>query len=108
MTAAEFTTTPAQRRLPTAFVLRTSGRVLRHFQLAATGVAASELRRTFVPAAGTYFLYDETARKLVLLPKAQPELLTELPLKSLAAFKPPRHPREKRVEINSDFSRLTL
>jgi hypothetical protein len=104
----EFVTTPAQRRLPTAFVLHTNGRVMRRFYLATTGVAAAELPRAFVPAAGTYFLYDETARKLVLLPKAQPERFSELPLKGLSTFKLPRRPHETRVDINSEFSHLTL
>jgi hypothetical protein len=104
----EFVTTPAQRRLPTAFIMRTSGRVVRSFHLTTTGAASSELPRAFVPAAGAYFCYDENARHLVVLPKAHPERLAELPLKTLAVFKPPRRAREKQVEVSSDFTQLTL
>jgi len=104
----EFIATPAQRRLPTAFIMRTSGRVVRSFHLTTTGAASSELPRAFVPAAGAYFCYDETTRHLVVLPKAHPERLTDLPLKTLAVFKPPRRAREKQVEVSSDFTQLTL
>jgi hypothetical protein len=108
MTAAEFVATPAQRRLPTAVVLRTSGKVLRQCNLHTTGVAANQLPRTFLKPARTYFFFDETSRKLVLLLKAHPDSLRELPLQSLLAFKPPLHPHEQKIEINSDFSRLWL
>jgi hypothetical protein len=108
MTESEFVTTPAQRRLPTAFVMRTSGRVVRSFRLTTTGAASSELPRAFLPAAGAYFCYDENTRHLVVLPKAHPERLTDLPLKTLAVFKPPRRAREKQVALSSDFTQLTL
>jgi hypothetical protein len=108
MTEYEFVTTPAQRRLPTAFIMRTSGRVVRSFRLTTTGAAAAELPRAFVSAAGAYFCYDENTRHLVVLPKARPERLADLPLKTLAVFKPPRRAREKQVELRSDFTQLTL
>jgi len=108
MTEYEFVTTPAQHRLPTAFTMRTSGRVVRSFRLSTTGAASSELPRAFMPAAGAYFCYDENARRLIVLPKAHPDRLIELPLKTLPLFKPPQRAREKRVEVTSDFTQLTL
>ncbi|MGI4763122.1 MAG: hypothetical protein ACRYF0_20580 [Janthinobacterium lividum] len=77
----DFVATPAQRRLPTAFVTRTSGRVL--------------------------LLYEENT-KFVLVPKAVPERLAELPLKTLIKFRPPLRPYEKRYAITTDFSHLEL
>lgn len=104
----EFRTTPAQRRLPTAYVLSTSGRELTHFRLATSSDAMrNDLLRTFAPAAHAYLLYDESG-KLVLLPKAHPDSLVELPLKTLARFQPPQRPREQRYRIEGTFSHLTL
>lgn len=108
ITTSEFVTTPAQHRLPTALILRTSGRVLRTFSLKTTGAASCQLLRVFMKATRTYFLYDEDAHKLVLIPKAHPDSLIELPLKLLPTFKPPLHPHEQKVAISSDFSRLQL
>lgn len=108
MTAADLVTTPAQRRLPTAVVLRTNGQVLRQFNLLTTGVAANQLPRTFLKPTRTYFFFDEASRKLVLLPKAHPDSLRELLLKNLLAFKPPLRPHEQKIEISSDFSLLSL
>jgi hypothetical protein len=103
----DFVASPAQRRLPTAFIVRTNGQVLRRFFLKPSGVATNEVPRIFVKPSRVYFLYEENT-KLVLVPKAHPESLTELPLQSLPKFKLPLRPHEKRFDINTDFSRLQL
>jgi hypothetical protein len=107
MVSANFVTTPAQRRLPTAYIMRTNGRVIRRFSLTPSGAATNVVPHVWVKPAGTYFLYQENT-KLVLVPKAAPERLAELPLKSLAKFKAPLRPHEKRFVITTDFSRLEL
>lgn len=104
----EFRTTPAQRRLPTAYVLSTSGRELAHFRLATSSDGMrNDLLRTFVPPARAYLLYDESG-KLVLLPNAHPDSLAELPLTTLARYRPPLRPHEHRYLIEGTLSRLTL
>jgi hypothetical protein len=107
MTEYEFLTTPAQRRLPTAFVLSTSGRVLRRFRLVASGALAFDLPRLWVKPAGTY-LFLEEGKKLVVVPKAHPDRLVELPLRSLPRFELPRRPREKVYEFSTDFTHARL
>ena len=107
LTDYEFVTTPAQRRLPTAFVLSTSGRVLWRFRLKASAMLAFDLRRLWAKPTGTY-LFLEEGRKLVLIPKTHPASLTELPLRQLPRFRPPRHPREKTYELSTDFTHARL
>lgn len=107
MVSIDFVTTPAQRQLPTAFIMRTSGRVLRRFFLTPSGAATNVIPYAFVKETHAYFLYEENT-KLVLVPKSAPEKLAELSLKNLVKFKPPLRPHEKRFDINSDFSRLQL
>lgn len=103
----ELVSTPAQRRLPNACILSTSGRVLRQFRLAAAGALAYELPRLWVPPAGAYVFFEEM-NKLVLIPKAHPDSLIELPIRQLPRFSPPQRPREKRYDFRSDFTRLRL
>jgi hypothetical protein len=107
MVSADFRTTPAQRRLPTAFIVRTNGRVLRRFFLTPSGAATNVVPHSWVQPAGTYLLYEEN-NKLVLVPKAAPEKLRELALQNLPKFKPPQRPHEKRYVIETDFSRLEM
>jgi len=107
MVRTDFITTPAQRRLPTAFVRRTDGRTLRKFFLTPSGAATNFVPHCWVKPAGAYLLYEENT-KLVLVPKAAPEKLIELPLKNLSRFKPPLRPHEKRYAIKTDFSHLDL
>jgi hypothetical protein len=107
MVSANFVTTPAQRRLHTAFIIRTNGRVLKRFFLTPSGAATNSVPYIFVKPARTYFLYQENT-KLVLVPKVHPEQLTELALKNLPKFSPPLRPREKRFAITTDFSHLEL
>jgi hypothetical protein len=86
---------------------RVRGYVIRRFSLTPSGAATNVVPHVWVKPAGTYFLYQENT-KLVLVPKAAPERLAELPLKSLAKFKPPLRPHEKCFVITTDFSRLEL
>lgn len=106
----EFVSTPAQRRLPTAFVLSTGGRVLRRFRLAPSFTMAAVLTRFLVKPARTYvFVEDnEAGGKLVLVPKAHPDQVTELPLRGLPRFRPPRRPHEQPYEVRSDLARGRL
>ncbi|WP_460557526.1 hypothetical protein [Hymenobacter daeguensis] len=104
-TSYDFVTTPAQRRLPTAFVLSTSGRVLRSFRFAPDYALASDLARVWARAAGVYLLV-EAGQKLVVVPKAHPEALFELPLKQLPKFRPPQRPHEQAYAVSNDFTRL--
>ncbi len=107
MVSADFVTTPAQRRLPTAFITRTNGRVLRKFFLTPSGAATNVVPHVWVKPASTYFLYEENT-KLVCVPKSTPEKLVEIPLKGLVKFKMPLRPHEKRFDITTDFSHLEL
>jgi hypothetical protein len=105
MTNYEFVTTPAQRRLPTAFIVSTSGHILRRFRLVPDMELASFLARTWARSASVYLLV-ESGQKLVVVPKAHPEALFELPLKQLPKFHPPLRPHERAYSISSDFTRL--
>jgi hypothetical protein len=100
-----FVTTPAQRRLPTAFIVSTSGRVLRQFRFVPDYELASDLARTWARAAGVY-LFVEAGHKLVVVPKAHPEALFELPLQQLPKFRPPLRPHERAYPVISGFTRL--
>ena len=101
----EFVTTAAQRRLPTAQISSTSGRVLRRFRFVPDYELGSDLARTWVRAAGVYLLV-EAGRKLVVVPKAHPETLFELPLKQLPKFRLPVHQHEQAYSVISGFTRL--
>jgi hypothetical protein len=105
MTPYDFVTTPAQRRLPTAMVLSTSGKVLRQFRFVPDYALASDLARTWARSAGAY-LFVEAGHKLVVVPKAHPEALFELPLRQLPKFQPPQRPHEQAYSVISDFTRL--
>ena len=107
MVSVDFITTPAQHRLPTAFIVRTDGRILRKFFLAPSGAATNFVPHTWVKTAHAYLLYEENT-KLVLVPKPAPEKLVELPLKNLSRFKPPLRLHEKLYTIETDFSHLKL
>ena len=107
MTEADFVVTPAQRRLPTALLLTTSGRVIGQFNLKTGGMMASELPRTFVKPALTYIFYEDN-QQIVLVPKTRPAEFTALLLKKLPKFKPPLRPGEKMYKISTEFSQLTL
>ncbi|MBD2768289.1 hypothetical protein IC235_10330 [Hymenobacter sp. BT664] len=103
----DFVTTPAQRRLPTAFIMSTSGRVIRRFRLKVSGAMGSDLLRVWARAARAY-VFVEDEGKLVVVPKARPGNITELKLKQLPRFRPPQHPREQRYQILGDFTRLAV
>ncbi|MBO2012783.1 hypothetical protein [Hymenobacter negativus] len=105
MSDYDFVTTPAQRRLPTAQILSTSGRVLRQFRFVPDYELASDLARAWARAAGVY-LFVEAGHKLVVVPKAHPEALFELPLKRLPKFRLPQRPHEQPYSVISGFTRL--
>jgi hypothetical protein len=107
MDEVEFVTTAAQRRLPTAYLISTNGRVLCSFKLRTSGAFAYDLLRSWLKPASTYVFFNEYD-KLVLVPKAHPDSMKELPLHQLARFRKPQLPQEKRYEVRSDFSELTL
>jgi hypothetical protein len=102
----ELVTTPAQRRQPNAFVLSTNGRQLAafHYDGWELGMGYSMPRR-FVAATRTYYLLNgenDKPRSLVLLPKARPDSIIQLPLKTLAKFQPPRRRSETRFVISDN------
>jgi hypothetical protein len=108
----EFASTPAQRRLPNAFMLSTSGRQLATFRydgwLPDMGYS---MPRHFAAAMRTYyFLNGETdkPKSLVLLRKAQPDSVLQLPLKSLPKFQPPRRPQETKFSISDGMYDYTF
>ena len=105
MTNVEFVTTPAQRRLPTAFIMGTSGHILRQFRLVPDMELASFLARAWVRGAGAYILV-EANNKVVVVPKAHPENLFEIPLKKVPRFRPPLRPHEQAYPVVSGFVRL--
>jgi hypothetical protein len=108
----EFTSTPAQQRLPNAFVLSTSGRQLATFRY--TGWLPDmgySMPRHFAAATRTYyFLNGETdkPKSLVLLRKAQPDSILQLPLKALPKFQPPRRPQETKFSISDGMYNYTF
>ena len=105
MTNYDFVTTPAQRRLPTAFVMSTSGHILRRFRLVPDMELASFLARAWMRGAGAYLLV-EANNKVVVVPKAHPENLLEISLKKLPRFHPPLRPHEQAFLTGSSFARL--
>lgn len=107
MSPYEFVSTPAQRRLPTAYILSTSGRVLRSFRLRTSYTLSAAVPRVWVRPAHTLLLV-ESGKKVVIVPQAHPERLNEMPLKELPKFKPPLRPHEQRYEVFDDFNPLWL
>ena len=105
MTNYDFVTTPAQRRLPTAFIMSTSGHILRRFRLVPDMELASFLARAWMRGAGAYLLV-EANNKVLVVPKAHPENLFEISLKKLHRFRPPLRPHEQAYAVASSFTRL--
>lgn len=105
MTDVEFVSTPAQRRRPTAFIMGTSGHVLRRLRLVPDMELASFLARAWVRGAGAYLLV-EADNKVVVVPKAHPENLFEIPLKKLPRFRLPLRPHEQGYSVVSGFVHL--
>ena len=108
----EFASTPAQQRLPNAFVLSTSGRTLATFRY--TGWLPDmgySMPRHFAAATRTYyFLNGETdkPKSLVLLRKARLDSVLQLPLKALPKFQPPRRPQETKFSISDGLHDYTF
>lgn len=104
----EFTSTPAQRRAPNAFIMGTSGHVLSKFKYEGWEPGMGDVLPRYSSAATrTYYLVSES-KDLVLLPKAQPGTFTKLPLKSLPRFRPPQRPTEFRFTLYSDAGEMTF
>lgn len=108
----EFTSTPAQQRLPNAFVLSTSGRQLATFRY--TGWLPDmgySMPRHFAATTRTYYFLNgenDKPKSLVLLPKAWPDSAIQLPLKKLPKFQPPRHPKEIKFTIGDGMYDYTF
>jgi hypothetical protein len=108
----EFTSTPAQRRLSNAIVLSTSGRQLAAFRydgwLPDMGYS---MPRHAVAASRTYYFLNgeiDKPKSLVLLSKARPDSVIQLPLKSLAKFQPPRRRQETRFVLSDGANDYTF
>jgi len=102
-TPMDFASTPAQRRLPNAFVLSTSGRQLATFRydgwLPGMGY---DMPRHFAAATRSYYFLNgesDKPKSLVILSKARPDSALQLPLKALPKFQPPRRPQEIKFTI---------
>jgi len=92
--ATEFVSTPAQRRAANAFVLSTNGRVLSKFRYDGWSVGMGyAMPRCYSPITRTYY-FSNGAQSIVMLPKAQPSRVVEVPLKKMARFRPPQQPSE--------------
>ena len=110
--ATEFYTTPTQSRLANAFIMSTSGRQLAAFRY--DGWLAGPdyyLPRHYLPATRTYYLLNGSygqPQSLLLLAKAHPDSVLQLPLKSLPKFRPPRRPQEAMLTINNEQQRFTF
>ncbi len=102
--AMEFTSTPAQRKLANAFVLSTSGRQLANFRYDGwlPGMGYSMPRHAVAATHTHYFLNGENGKpkSLILLSKAQPASVIQLPLKTLTKFQPPRRQQETRFVLS--------
>jgi hypothetical protein len=108
----EFASTPAQRRLPNAIVLSTSGRQLAAFRydgwLPDMGYS---MPRHAVAASRTYYFLNgeiDKLKSLVLLSKARPDSVIQLPLKSLTKFQPPRRRQETRFVLSDGATDYTF
>lgn len=96
---AEFVSTPAQRRTANAFVLSTSGRVLGKFRYDGwAGEMGYAMPRCFSPITRAYY-FSNGGQSVLVLPKAQPGHVTELSLKKMARFRPPRLPQEIKLTL---------
>lgn len=100
----EFVSTPAQLSAANAFVLGTSGHVLGKFHFTNWGMGEMNysLPRRFLAATRTYYFFNDKA--LVLLPKATPGRIIELPLKGLTTFSPPQQPQEVSFTLPDEYS----
>lgn len=110
--AMEFTSTPAQQRLPNAFVLSTSGRQLATFRydgwLPDMGYS---MPRHFAAATRSYYFLNgenDKPKSLVVLPKTRPDSVLQLPLKALSKFQPPRRPQEVKFTISDGSYEYTF
>lgn len=90
----EFVSTPAQERAANAFVLGTTGHVLSKFHLTNWGMGEMDynLPRQFLAATRTYYFFND--KSLLLLPKATPGRVIELPVAGLVKFRAPQRPQE--------------
>jgi hypothetical protein len=108
----EFISTPAQQRLPNAFVLSTSGRSLANFHYDGWLPGMSyDMPRHFAAATRTYYLLNgenDKSKNLVLLPKVWPDSAIQLPLKKLPKYQPPRRPQEIKFTIGDGSYEYTF
>lgn len=99
--AAELVATPAQRRAPNAFVLSTSGRVLKSFRYPGWQQELSySLPRNFVAASRTYYFLNGE-KSVFLIPKSNPANVVELALKRLPKFRAPRRADEIKFTLST-------
>lgn len=102
----ELVTTPAQRRAPNAFVLTTSGRVLKSFRYPEWQQELSYyLPRHFVAASRTYYFLNGE-KSVFLIPKSNPANVVELPLKQLPKFRAPRRASEVKFSLSTNGPRF--
>ncbi len=100
----ELVSTAAQRRLPNAFVINTSGRQLTAFHYDGWEPDMGySMSRQFVAATRTHYVLNgesDKLRSVVLLPQARPDSAIQLPLRSIPKFHPPRRQSEVRFQLS--------
>jgi hypothetical protein len=104
--ALAFVSTPAQRQLANAFVMSTNGRQLAKFRYDGwlPGMGYSMPRHVVAATHTYYFLNGENdkPKSLVILSKAQPDSVVQLPFKALMKFQPPRRQQETRFVLSDE------
>ncbi|MFD1872361.1 hypothetical protein [Hymenobacter bucti] len=108
----EFVSTPAQRRLPNAIVLSTSGRQLAtfHYDGWLPDMGYSMPRHAVAASRTYYFLNGENGKpkSLLLLSKARPDSVIQLPLKTFTKFQPPRRRQEVKFVLSDGTDDCTF
>ena len=66
------------------------------------GGLGSNMLSDYLPATRTHYLFDESNRRLALVPYAQPTQLQVRPLRQLSRFRPPQRPTETTVEFRTE------